>query len=134
MACFERMYANLKSFDVTFVFKDYENHIRVNSIPVKDVERVKDFLDDNGIIFYDLGKSMNWSKFLAGIRYDFKKFVEDGGWTAWDEDEEDQNDVEDGDSEFDAVDSDDDESDSEDSDDDEESDYENDDDSDDDEE
>ncbi len=31
------MYANLKSFDVTFVFKDYENNIRVNSIPVKDV-------------------------------------------------------------------------------------------------
>jgi nucleosome binding factor SPN SPT16 subunit len=46
---------------------------------------VKDFLDDNGIIFYDLGKSMNWSKFLAGIRYDFKKFVVDGGWTAWDD-------------------------------------------------
>lgn len=60
---------------MTFVFKDYENNIRVNSIPIKDVERVKDFLDDNGIIFYDLGKSMNWSKFLAGIRYDFKKFV-----------------------------------------------------------
>jgi len=28
---------------------------------------------------------MNWSKFLAGIRYDFRKFVEDGGWTAWDD-------------------------------------------------
>jgi len=79
------MYANLKSFDVTFVFKDYENNIRVNSIPIKDVERVKDFLDDHGIIFYDLGKSMNWSKFLAGIRYDFKKFVLDGAWTAWDD-------------------------------------------------
>jgi hypothetical protein len=31
---------------------------------------------------------MNWAKFLAGIRYDFKKFVEDGGWTAWDSDDE----------------------------------------------
>lgn len=69
------MYANLKSFDVTLVFKDYENNIRINSIPIKDVERVKDFLDDNEIMFYDLGKSMNWAKFLAGIRYDFKKFV-----------------------------------------------------------
>jgi nucleosome binding factor SPN SPT16 subunit len=81
------MYANLKSFDVTFVQKDYEQHIRVNSIPIKDVERVKDFLDDNGIIFYDLGKSMNWVKFLGGIRADFRKFVEDGGWTAWDSDD-----------------------------------------------
>jgi nucleosome binding factor SPN SPT16 subunit len=39
------MYANLRSFDVTLVHKDYENHIRINSIPIKDVERVKDFLD-----------------------------------------------------------------------------------------
>jgi hypothetical protein len=28
---------------------------------------------------------MNWPKFLAGIRFDFKSFVENGGWTAWDD-------------------------------------------------
>jgi nucleosome binding factor SPN SPT16 subunit len=88
IACFERMYANLKSFDVTFVFKDYENHIRVNSIPIKEVERVKDFLDDHSIIFYDVGKSMNWGQFLTNIRFDFKKFVADGAWTAWDSDDD----------------------------------------------
>ncbi len=69
------MYANIKSFDVTFVFKDYENHIRVSSIPINDVEKVKNWLDSCNVIFYDMGKNMNWSKFLGQIRGDFKKFV-----------------------------------------------------------
>ena len=69
------MYANIKSFDVTFVFKDYENHIRVSSIPINEVEKVKNWLDENNVIFYDMGKNMNWSKFLSQIRGDFKKFV-----------------------------------------------------------
>jgi nucleosome binding factor SPN SPT16 subunit len=37
------------------------------------------------IIFYDQGKNLNWIKFLATIRKDFKKFVDDGAWMAWDQ-------------------------------------------------
>lgn len=69
------MYANIKSFDVTFIFKDFEQHIRINSIPITDSEKLKNWLDASNIIFYEQGKNMNWSKFLLGIRSDFKKFI-----------------------------------------------------------
>ena len=85
IACFERMYANVKSFDMILVMKDYENFMKISSIPIKDVEKVKDLLDSRGIIFYDQGKNLNWIKFLAIIRKDFRKFVDDGAWMAWDE-------------------------------------------------
>lgn len=60
---------------------------------------MKDWLDSNNIIFYDNKISVNWNKFLQGVRADFKKFVEDGAWTAWDEeDNEEDEGIEDGDS------------------------------------
>lgn len=85
IACFERMYSNVKSFDMILVMKDYENFMKVSSIPIKDVEKVKDWLDSCNIIFYDQGKNLNWIKFLGTIRKDFKKFVHDGAWMAWDQ-------------------------------------------------
>ena len=96
---FERMTGNVRYFDLTLVHKDYEKHVRISTISIKDVEKVKDWLDSNNIIFYDNKISLNWSKFLTGLRSDFKKFVEDGAWTAWDEAEDDANyDIDDGDS------------------------------------
>ena len=85
VACFERMYANVRYFDLIFVMKDYENFMKISQIPIKEVEKVKDWLDGCGIIFYDQGKNLNWIKFLGIIRKDFKKFVDDKAWMAWDE-------------------------------------------------
>jgi nucleosome binding factor SPN SPT16 subunit len=34
VACFERMYANIRNFDLTFIYKDFERFIRVLSIPI----------------------------------------------------------------------------------------------------
>lgn len=97
------MTGNVRYFDMTLVSKDYEKNIRINSISMKDVEKVKDWLDDSGIIFYDNKVSINWGKFLASVRSDFKKFIEDGGWTAWETGEDnDEEEEEDGDSEFSA--------------------------------
>lgn len=97
VVCFERMYANSKTFDIIIVIKDYENHLKINAIPIKDAEKVKNWLDSENIIFYEQGKTLNWIKFLGNIRKDFKKFVEDGGWMAWDEadQEEEERDHED---------------------------------------
>jgi nucleosome binding factor SPN SPT16 subunit len=78
------MYSNVKSFDMILVMKDYENFMKISSIPIKDVEKVKDWLDGCNIIFYEQGKNLNWIKFLTIIRKDFKKFVDDGAWMAWD--------------------------------------------------
>ena len=104
---FERMTGNVRYFDLTLVHKDYEKHVRISSISIKDVEKVKDWLDSHNIIFYDNKISLNWGKFLQGVRTDFKQFVEDGAWTAWDQAEvaEDE-DIDEGDSEFSASDED----------------------------
>jgi nucleosome binding factor SPN SPT16 subunit len=100
---FERMTGNVRYFDLTVVHKDYERYVRINSISIKDVEKVKDWLDSNNIIFYDNKISVNWNKFLQGVRVDFKKFVEDGAWTAWDEEDgEGDGQISDDDSEFSA--------------------------------
>lgn len=88
VACFERMYANIRNFDLTFIYKDFEKFIRVLSIPIEQVEKIKDWLDRSNIIFYDLQINVKWSKFMQNIRTNFKQFVEDGGWAAWDSDEE----------------------------------------------
>ena len=56
---------------------------------MEDVERIRDWIDRNGIVFYNQGKSLSWNKFLAGIRKDFTKFVEDKAWMAWDQADED---------------------------------------------
>ena len=97
------MTGNVRYFDLTIVAKDYEKHVRISSISIKDVEKVKDWLDSHNIVFYDNKISLNWNKFLTGVRSDFKKFVEDGAWTAWDEAEDAEEDgIDDGDSEFSA--------------------------------
>lgn len=97
------MTGNVRYFDLTIVHRDYEKHVRINSISIKDVEKVKDWLDSNNIVFYDNKISVNWNKFLQGVRSDFKKFVEDGAWTAWDEeDDQAEGDISDEDSEFSA--------------------------------
>ena len=85
------MTGNVRYFDLSLVHKDYEHHVRINSISIKDAEKVKDWLDSNNIIFYDNKISLNWNKFLQGVRTDFKKFVEDGAWTAWEEAEQAMN-------------------------------------------
>ena len=92
IVCFERVYANSKTFDIIIVMRDYENHVKINAIPIKDCEKVKDWLDSCDIIFYEQGRTLNWTKFMVTIRRDFKKFVDDGGWMAWDEVDEEEED------------------------------------------
>ena len=47
----------------------------MSSIPISDVEKVKNWLDNSDITFYDTGKNMNWVKLLAEVRADINKFV-----------------------------------------------------------
>ena len=90
VACFERMYSNIRNFDLTFIYKDFEKYIRILSIPIEQVEKIKDWLDRNNIIFYDLQMNVKWAKFLQNIRVNFKDFITDGGWSAWDSDEDEK--------------------------------------------
>ena len=75
---------NNKTFDLTFVMKDYETYIQINAISMKVIEDIKTLLDSKNIIFYNQNKNLSWAKFLSGIRKDFQGFVEENGWMAWD--------------------------------------------------
>ena len=90
MVWFERMTGNVRYFDFTIIAKDYEKHIRISSVSIKDVERIKDWMDRHDIIFYDNRVSVSWAKFLQGCRSDFKEFVDSGAWTTWDEVDEEE--------------------------------------------
>lgn len=90
IVCFERTYVNSRTFDMVIVKKDYENFSKINAIPIQDDERIKNWLDDCNIVFYDQRRPLNWVKFLSTIKNDFKKFVEDGGWMVWDEADEEE--------------------------------------------
>jgi nucleosome binding factor SPN SPT16 subunit len=39
------MIANVRNFDLAFVHKDYETIVRVESIPIESLEKIKDWLD-----------------------------------------------------------------------------------------
>jgi nucleosome binding factor SPN SPT16 subunit len=46
IACFERVMPGIKSFDLVFIFQNYEKPVlRIESIDVKDLEGVKSWLD-----------------------------------------------------------------------------------------
>lgn len=56
---------------------------------------VKNILNGHNIIFYNLVKSIKWKKYLKKIRYNFLKFVSNGGWKALASDDKYKNESED---------------------------------------
>jgi len=87
IAHFERVNFNLKSFDLTFVFKDYTRLVEtISSIPVDNLEDIKQWLDSNNIKFYQGNANLNWTKIMQTIREEPKAFFEDGGWSFLDMD------------------------------------------------
>ena len=52
IAHFERVSYNLRNFDLTFVFNDYNRFpIRINAIPTSSLERIKNWLNEMNILF-----------------------------------------------------------------------------------
>ena len=37
VVCFERVFQNSRSFDITLVMKDYQNFMKINSIQIKEI-------------------------------------------------------------------------------------------------
>lgn len=79
------MYANTRYFDLIIIKKDFETFIKIGQISTTERDKIKKLLDSKGIIIYEQGRNLNWAKFLGNIRKDFKKFVEDQAWMAWDQ-------------------------------------------------
>ncbi|KAJ1918246.1 FACT complex subunit spt16 [Mycoemilia scoparia] len=95
----ERVQFGLKNFDMVFVFKDYKKSpVHVNTIPMKQLDDVKEWLDSVNICFSEGHVNLNWTTIMKTVNDDPEAFFLDGGWSflqeGSDEEEEDEEDEE----------------------------------------
>lgn len=80
-AHFERVSYQLKNFDLAIIFKDYNKQVlRINAIPVKYLETIKNWLDQMDILFSNGPNNLNWKNLMKRIREDPENFIEEGCW------------------------------------------------------
>ncbi|XP_003384743.1 PREDICTED: FACT complex subunit SPT16-like [Amphimedon queenslandica] len=92
---FERVQFQLKNFDMVLVFKDYKRKVSmVASIPMKNLDQVKEWLNSCDIRYTEGVQSLSWAKIMKTINEDPEGFFESGGWSFLDpesdEEEEDE--------------------------------------------
>ncbi|OLL26729.1 FACT complex subunit spt16 [Neolecta irregularis DAH-3] len=89
----ERVQFGLKNFDMVFIFKDFQKApSHINSIPMTQIEGVKEWLDSNDIAYTEGPLNLNWGQIMKTINDDPAAFFREGGWgflgTGSDEDSE----------------------------------------------
>ncbi|KAG0220695.1 FACT complex subunit spt16 [Mortierella sp. GBA43] len=78
----ERVQFGLKNFDMVFTFKDYfQTPIHINTIPMSQLDNVKDWLDSMEIVFYEGPVNLNWGPIMKTIQDDPAEFYKEGGWS-----------------------------------------------------
>eukprot|EP00210_Caulerpa_lentillifera_P002529 g2426.t1 len=100
----ERVGFNLKNFDITIVFKDFEKDVlRIDTVPSTYLDTVKDWLTSVKVKYYETKMNLAWRPILKNIMDDPQGFYESGGWGFLDMDasDEEEEEVPDADSEFD---------------------------------
>ncbi|KAJ2854310.1 FACT complex subunit spt16 [Coemansia erecta] len=88
----ERVQFGLKNFDMVFVFKDFKRApVHVNTVPMKQLDNVKEWLDSVNLAYTEGPVNLNWAPIMKTINNDPAGFFEDGGWSflAQDSDAED---------------------------------------------
>ncbi|KAI9368641.1 FACT complex subunit spt16 [Aspergillus egyptiacus] len=82
VAHLERVQFGLKNFDLVFVFKDFHRPpVHINTIPVENLEGVKDWLDSVDIAFTEGPLNLNWTTIMKTVVSDPYGFFADGGWS-----------------------------------------------------
>lgn len=71
IVCLERVVLGQKSFDMVFVFQDYtKDVVRIEVIPMTDLDKIKDWLNDCGLKYYESKLNLNWRKVLKTMMND----------------------------------------------------------------
>lgn len=97
---FERVSFHLKNFDMVFVFKDYGRKVaQITSIPMNQLDQIKDWLNSCDIYYTEGIQNFNWGKIMKTITDDPEGFFENGGWNFL-EPESDEEKADGGDSEI----------------------------------
>jgi nucleosome binding factor SPN SPT16 subunit len=72
----------LKNFDLVIVFKDFHRPpVHINTIPVEQLDRVKEWLDSVDIAFTEGPLNLNWATIMKTVTSDPFQFFKDGGWS-----------------------------------------------------
>lgn len=82
VAHLERIQFGLKNFDLVFVFKDFLRPvIHINSIPMEQLDNVKEWLDSVDIAFTEGPLNLNWPTIMKTVQSDPREFFKEGGWS-----------------------------------------------------
>jgi nucleosome binding factor SPN SPT16 subunit len=78
---FERVNMGIKNFDFVLVYRDFANFKRISSVPIEQLDTLKDWFDEYDVLFSEGPMSLNWQNLLTQIRNDIGSFIEQGGWS-----------------------------------------------------
>jgi nucleosome binding factor SPN SPT16 subunit len=71
IVCLERVALGQKSFDMVFVFHDYTRDVmHIEVIPMTDLDKIKDWLNDCSLKYYESKLNLNWCKVLKTMMND----------------------------------------------------------------
>ena len=71
----------VKNFDMVFIYRDFANFKRISSIPMEQLDTIKEWLNDSDVFYTEGPISLQWTNILQQIRSDIGDFIESGGWT-----------------------------------------------------
>ncbi|KAI8060590.1 FACT complex subunit-domain-containing protein [Gongronella butleri] len=82
IAHLERVQFGLKNFDMVFVFKDFQRApIHINTIPMTQLDNVKDWLDSVEVVFTEGPVNLNWTMIMKTVNENPAEFFRSGGWS-----------------------------------------------------
>lgn len=83
----ERIGYNLKNFDLTIVFKDFEKDVlRIDTVPSTYLDTLKEWLTSMNLKYYENKVNMIWKQILKSIVDNPQGFIDEGGWSFLDQD------------------------------------------------
>ncbi|CAO3594139.1 unnamed protein product [Absidia cylindrospora] len=81
IAHLERVQFGLKNFDLVFVFKDFQRPpIQINTIPMTQLDNVKEWLNSVDVAFTEGPVNLNWSMIMKTVNENPAEFFKNGGW------------------------------------------------------
>lgn len=82
LAHLERVSFGLKQFDMVLIYKDYTRPVtHINSIPMVQLDSVKDWLTETSVPFYEGQVNLNWATIMKTVTTDPHEFFKSGGWS-----------------------------------------------------
>lgn len=78
----ERVQFGLRQFDMVIVYKDYSKPVtHINSIPMTQLDSVKDWLNSMDIPYYEGPVNLNWPTIMKTVQNDPHEFFASKGWS-----------------------------------------------------